>query len=135
MGGDDSYEKGVGSNYKPMPDPATATDDRALAREYLNEQSSTCGRVTSAFFALTTIFLAGLAIVWADRDGPTGVDCGEQNPLNVSYFNWLILLGVSLGSVFLMQLLVALLSFAPSRSRRSSCLTGRNRCAAAANCS
>lgn len=84
--------------------------EQETARKYLNEQASTCGRITSALFALVTISLAGLAIMWANADGPTHVDCGEQNPLNVSYFNWLILLGVALGAVFLMQLLVAVVA-------------------------
>jgi len=85
-------------------------DEDGLARQYINERSSTCGRMTSALFCTLTLAMSGLAIAYANMNGADGVDCGERNPLNVSYFNWLIILGVSLFAVFLMQLLVSLLS-------------------------
>lgn len=115
--GTDSYDTGSSEfsgddamDYQAFNGRGAGADEDKLAREYINEQSSTCGRVTSALFCLLSLTMAALSIAWANMHATHGVDCGEKNPLNVSYFNWLILLGVSLGSVFLMQLLVSLLS-------------------------
>lgn len=116
--GTDSYDTGSSEfsgddavDYQAFKDGGfEKSDEDSIARDYINEQSSTCGRVTSALFCITTLLMAGFAITWANKHGPPPEDCGEQNPLNVSYFNWLILLSVSLGAVFLMQLLVSLLS-------------------------
>lgn len=114
--GTDSYDTGSsefsgddGADYRPFAD--ADQDEDTVARDYINEQSSTCGRLTSAFFCLATLAISGLSIYWAKAHAPGDkVDCGEKNPLNVSYTNWLVICGVSAASVFLMQLLVAMLA-------------------------
>lgn len=114
--GTDSYDTGSsefsgddGADYQAFT--GSDADEDKVARDYINEQSSACGRTSAVLYCVVTLVLACTSIYWAKTHAPAvGEDCGETNPLNVSYMNWLVICGVSLASVFLMQLLVAMLT-------------------------
>merc|ERR1740130_431584 len=95
-----------------MHDPRTV--DRLV--EELNDP---CGQAASAFFCLASLAMSAFVIYYAHGHNPAadGVDCGESNPLNISYYNWLLVFGISMALVFLLQLLMLVLGCCTESSR------------------
>lgn len=113
--GTDSYDTEYSDQFSgedrgEMSGYEKGAEEDASVVEYIREQSSGCGRAASTLFCLGSFLMAATCIYLATTHAPgRATDCGERNPLNVSYYNWLIVFGVSLCGVFVLQLLVVLL--------------------------